>query len=35
MEWNGSFPGIKFHEATQGPCFDDLGWEQLTEERTQ
>ncbi|MFC3196166.1 sugar-transfer associated ATP-grasp domain-containing protein [Parapedobacter deserti] len=29
MEWNGNHNGIKFSEATQGPCFSDLGWENL------
>lgn len=29
MEWNGGHNGIKFTEATQGPCFADLGWEKL------
>ncbi len=29
MEWNGRHNGVKFSEATQGPCFDDLGWEKL------
>jgi len=29
MEWNGNHNGIKFSEATQGPCFSDLGWETL------
>ena len=29
MEWNGYDTDIKFHEATQGPCFADLGWENL------
>ena len=29
MEWNGRFPGVKFSEATKGPCFADLGWEKL------
>ncbi len=29
MEWNGSHNGILFSEATQGPCFSDLGWEKL------
>jgi len=29
MEWNGTFNDIKFSEATQGPCFADLGWEKL------
>lgn len=27
MEWNGYDTDIKFSEATQGPCFSDLGWE--------
>ena len=29
MEWNGYHNDIKFSEATQGPCFTDLGWEKL------
>jgi hypothetical protein len=29
MEWNGEHNDIKFSEATQGPCFADLGWERL------
>jgi len=29
MEWNGAHNDIKFSEATQGPCFADLGWERL------
>ena len=29
MEWNGSHNDIKFSEATQGPCFSNLGWEKL------
>ena len=29
MEWNAWSAGIGFHEATQGPCFADLGWERL------
>jgi hypothetical protein len=29
MEWNGVHNGIKFTEATQGPCFADLKWEKL------
>ncbi len=29
MEWNGNHNDIKFSEATQGPCFSDLGWEKL------
>lgn len=26
MEWNSGHIDIKFIEATQGPCFSDLGW---------
>ena len=29
MEWNGAHNDIKFSEATQGPCFSDLGWEKI------
>ena len=29
MEWNGYSNDIKFSEATQGPCFKDLNWEEL------
>jgi hypothetical protein len=29
MEWNGAHNDIKFSEATNGPCFKDLGWEKL------
>lgn len=29
MEWNGEHNDIKFSEATQGPCFKDMGWELL------
>ena len=29
LEWNGLNNGIKFGEATQGPCFADLGWEKI------
>ena len=29
IEWNGVHNDIKFSEATQGPCFKDLGWEYL------
>ena len=29
MEWNGEHNDVKFSEATQGPCFSDLNWEQL------
>ncbi|HEX7707973.1 MAG TPA: sugar-transfer associated ATP-grasp domain-containing protein [Thermoanaerobaculia bacterium] len=33
MEWNSSHNGIKFSEATKGPCFADLGWEKLWRRR--
>jgi hypothetical protein len=33
LEWNAAYNGIKFGEATQGPCFADLGWERLRNER--
>lgn len=29
MEWNAGMNGIKEHEAYQGPCFMELGWEDL------
>ena len=29
MEWNTGQNDIRFSEATQGPCFADLGWEKL------
>lgn len=29
LEWNGGHNGIKFTEATQGPCFADLNWHLL------
>lgn len=29
LEWNGKHNGIKFTEATQGPCFTDMGWEKF------
>jgi hypothetical protein len=29
LEWNGYSNGINFDEATQGPCFADLGWENM------
>lgn len=32
MEWNAEHNDIKFSEATQGPCFSDLGWEKLSKE---
>lgn len=32
MEWNGRHNDIKFGEAMQGPCFSDLGWENLRQQ---
>lgn len=29
LEWNGGHTGIKFTEATQGPCFADLNWQRF------
>ncbi len=29
MEVNGRHNDIKYHEATEGPCFADLGWDKL------
>ena len=29
IEWNGSHNDIKFSEAKHGPCFANLGWEEL------
>ncbi|MEI7038248.1 sugar-transfer associated ATP-grasp domain-containing protein [Fulvimonas yonginensis] len=29
MEWNARYNDIKFSEATTGPCFRGLGWENL------
>lgn len=29
MEWNARYNGICFSEATSGPCFRGLGWENL------
>jgi len=29
MEWNGTHNDIKFSEATMGPCFAGLGWEEF------
>jgi Sugar-transfer associated ATP-grasp len=29
MEWNGYHNDIKFSEAADGPCFADLGWQNL------
>lgn len=34
MEWNGRQNDIKFSEATSGPCFQGLGWENLWKSRT-
>ncbi len=33
LEWNGFHNDIKYAEMTQGPCFADLGWENLWKER--
>ena len=33
LEWNGIHPGITSIEATTGPAFDDLGWEDLWKQR--
>lgn len=29
LEWNGAHNAIRLTEATQGPCFADLGWEKF------
>lgn len=29
IEWNAKSPSVTFIEATQGPCFSGLGWEQF------
>lgn len=29
LEWNAAHNGIRFAEATQGPCFADMGWEKF------
>jgi hypothetical protein len=34
MEYNSDHNGIKYHEAVQGPCFADQGWEQLWKKPT-
>jgi hypothetical protein len=34
MEWNGKHNGIKFQEAAVGPCFADLGWQDLWRTKT-
>ncbi|OHV57545.1 hypothetical protein BB987_21105 [Photorhabdus temperata] len=31
MEWNAGHNDIKFSEATQGPCFNDLRWERFAQ----
>jgi hypothetical protein len=33
LEWNAGHNDIKFSEATQGPCFSDMGWETLWRRR--
>jgi Sugar-transfer associated ATP-grasp len=35
MEWNGGHNDIKFSEAVTGPCFKDLGWQNLWRAATQ
>lgn len=32
LEWNGEHNDIKFSEATQGPCFSDMAWDELWRE---
>lgn len=34
MEWNGEHNDIKFHEAISGPCFAEMGWENLWRHRS-
>lgn len=29
LEWNGAHNAVSYPQATQGPCFGDLGWERL------
>jgi hypothetical protein len=29
LEWNGALSGVTFSQATTGPCFSGLNWEQL------
>jgi hypothetical protein len=29
LEWNGALTDVVFHQATTGPCFSGLNWEQL------
>ncbi|WP_298550693.1 sugar-transfer associated ATP-grasp domain-containing protein [uncultured Algibacter sp.] len=33
IEWNGRHNGIKFSEATTGPCFKGLNWENLWKQK--
>jgi hypothetical protein len=35
MEWNGNHNDIKFSEAASGPCFADLGWQNLWRTETE
>jgi hypothetical protein len=35
MEWNGGHNDIKFSEAMNGPCFADLGWQNLWKTRAE
>lgn len=35
MEWNGGHNGIAFSEAATGPCFADLGWQNLWRSNTE
>jgi hypothetical protein len=35
MEWNGGHNDIKFSEAASGPCFADLGWQDLWRTKTE
>lgn len=35
LEWKAGHNGHSFPEATQGPCFTDLGWERLRNERAE
>jgi hypothetical protein len=35
MEWNSGHIGIRFSEAYHGPCFSDLGWENLWKKKEQ
>jgi hypothetical protein len=35
MEWNGHDNDIRFSEAASGPCFSDLGWQDLWRIKTE